>query len=98
MFPDLKILKIHLEQNNAIDFLRNLAADFCNQIEELWIDTNAMPEDQGQQLENDMNDTLAKFKNMKSLHFNPVFLSSFNMNHLCSECKNLLEIKILRII
>ena len=95
MFPDLRILKIHLEHQNAIDFLRNLGADFCDQIEELSIDTNTVPDDQEQPVENDIGRILAKFKSLTSLHLSPVILASFDGKYL-SACQNLLEIKILR--
>ena len=65
LFPGLKKLKIHLEQHSEVAFLRSLDADFCKQIEELWINTkNDSEEEQDGQI-------LAKFRNLKSLELAP---------------------------
>ena len=55
-----------------------------------------MPDDQEQQLENDMDYILAGFKNLKSVHLSPVFFASIDPKYLLSACQNLVEIKILR--
>ena len=96
MFLNLKILKIHLEHQNAIDFLRNFGLDFCDQIEELSVDTNTVPDGQEQPFENDMGHILAKFNSLKTLHLSPVFFPNFDAKYLLLESQNLLEIKILR--
>lgn len=66
-FPNLKILKIHLEQRNAIDLLENLEANFCKQIEELWLNTKNVAEDLELKLARDMASILAEFENLSAL-------------------------------
>lgn len=86
LFPYLKTLKIHLEQHSANDYLRNLDAKFCKQIEELWLKAKGASEKE------DMTNVLAKFENLKSLHLAPSTLK-LDADHLFSVCRNLNEIK-----
>lgn len=86
-FPRLKILKIHLEHHCANEFLRSLDGIFCEQIEELWLNTKSGDED--------MTDVLAKFVNLKSLHLAP---TSINYDRRLSKvCRNLKEIKFIEL-
>lgn len=85
-FLNLKTLKIHLEQHSANDFLRSLEASFCEQIEELWLNTKTDAEN------SDMTNDLAKFGNLKSLHLATSSIK-LDLNHLFAVCKNLTEIK-----
>lgn len=66
-FPNLEVLKIQLEQRNAIDLLQNLEADFCERIEELWLNTKNVAEDPELKLGRDMINILAKFKRLSAL-------------------------------
>lgn len=73
-------------QHSANDFLRNLEANFCEQIEELWLNTKEDAEDP------DMTDVLAKFVNLKSLHLARSSMKC-DLNHLFEVCPNLTEFK-----
>lgn len=82
----MKSLKIHLEKHSANEYLRNLDAKFCKQIEELWLKAKGASEN------GDMTHVLAKFENLKSLHLAPSSIK-FEADHLFSVCRSLNEIK-----
>ena len=73
LFPHLKILKIRLNEHNLFDFLRKLDKQFCEQIEELWLDTkNIIPNQEYEhEHERDMTSNFTKFKNLTSLNLVP---------------------------
>lgn len=65
IFLNLRQIKIRLENHTAIDFLRNLHPDFCNQIEELCLETKTVDEYEKDAHESEMTQILEKFKNLK---------------------------------
>lgn len=95
-FSDLKTLKIQLEEHSAIDLLRNLHPNLCQQIEELWLDAKYDDSDD-QQLEHevDVTDILSKFVNLTSLELVTTSID-FDAKRLFSICSKLNHLSIRR--
>lgn len=96
LFPNVKILKICLENHDGIDFLRTLDNSFCKRIEELSLNTiNALGKDQETEYANEVTNALAKFENVKS--FNLITSSAdFDAKRLFAICQNLNDLHIRR--
>lgn len=89
LFPCVKVLKIHLIDHSANDFLQNLDAIFCKQIEELWWLTAYNDSN-----DRDMTNILAKFESLKSLHW-AQSSGTWDLDQLYSVCPNLVKTEIL---
>lgn len=90
--PSLKILKIHLEQHDAIDFLRNLDEKFCKKIEELSLNVH---NDQKLNHANEITSILSKFESLKSLNLSTTS-ADFDAKCLFSICQKLKDLRIQR--
>lgn len=94
-FPCLKMLKIQLGNHSAIDFLQNLDKSVCSNIEELWLNTKDISENQGLEQGAYMMAALAKFENLKSLRMASSF-GELNTKQLFLVCPKLNNLQVLR--
>lgn len=95
-FPNLKSLKIRLENHDGIDFLSKLDNSFCKRIEELWLDTKAAyGKDQESEYANAVTNALAKFGNLKSINL-ITSSADFDAKRLFTACQHLNDLHIRR--